>query len=160
MYDPVSDSSNYAILQGRTRNSSTAYYCFINGFKFNDIPDNANVSAFSVKIKCYRSSQQRTGTNYYLRLCSSASWSNAISGTTTSTNVGTSTSTITIPTGNLTWSQIKGYGSGFSIAVPLAGNSGNTPPRIYVYGAEIEVTYTAETVHPTSVSISPASASI
>lgn len=160
MYDPVSDSTDYATLQGRTRNSSTAYYCFINGFEFDDLPSNANVSAFSVKIKCYKNSQQRTGTNFYLRLCSTDSWSNAISGTTTSTNIGTSTNTITIPTGNLTWSQIKNYGSDFSIAVPLAGNSGSTPPRIYVYGAEIEVTYTAETVHPTSVSVSPSTASI
>ena len=153
MYDPVSDTSNYATLQGRTRNSSTAYYCFINGFSFSDLPAGANVSAFSVKIRCYRNSTQRTGTNYYLRLCSSAAWNTAITGTTTSTNVGTTSDVITIPTGNLTWSQITNYGSGFSIAVPLAGTSGSTAPQIYVYGAEIEVTYSAETVHVTGVSL-------
>ena len=162
MYEAISTSdTSYATLQGRTRNSSTAYYCFINNFKLDEVPSNAQVSAISVKIRCYKNSQQRTGTNYYLRLCSSANWNNVISNTTTSTNIGTSTATITIPTGNVTWANIVNtYKTGFSIAVPLAGNSGSNPPRIYVYGAEIEVTYTAETVHVTGVSVSPSTASI
>ena len=155
MYEAISTSdTTYATLQGRTRNSSTAYYCFINNFKLDEVPSNAQVSAISVKIRCYKNSQQRTGTNYYLRLCSSANWNNVISGTTTSTNIGTSTATITIPTGNVTWSNIVNtYKDGFSIAVPLAGNSGSTPPRIYVYGAEIEVTYTAAIVSVTGVTL-------
>ena len=162
MYEAISTSdTTYATLQGRTRNSSTAYYCFINNFKLDEVPSNAQVSAISVKIRCYKNSQQRTGTNYYLRLCSSANWNNVISSTTTSTNISTSTATITIPTGNVTWANIVNtYKDGFSIAVPLAGNSGSTPPRIYVYGAEIEVTYTATTVHVTGVTLNKNSTSI
>ena len=146
MYDPVSDTSDYATLRGRNRNSSTAYYIFINDFQFGSLPDGAVVSSFAIKIRCYRSSNQRTGTNFYLRLSSGSTSGTVISNTTTSTNIGTSASTITIPTGNLTWQQIVNYGSNFSIEVPLASNSGSYP-YVYVYGAEIEVTYTLPTTY-------------
>lgn len=142
MYDPVSDTSDYATLQGRTRNSSTAYYCFINNFQFDDLPSNAVVSDIAVKIRCYRNSYQRTGTNFYLRLSYGSTSGTVVSNTTTSTNIGTTAATIEIPTGSLTWDDMVEYGSDFSIEVPLAGSSGSYAPQIYVYGAEIEVTYT------------------
>ena len=140
MYMNTDDTESYCTLRGRNQNSSTAYYAFIGGFNFGSIPSNAKVSAFTVKIRCYRSSNQRTGTNYYLRLCSSASNNSVISGTTTSTNIGTTASVITIPTGDLTWSMLSGYGSDFCIEVPLSSNS-SSYPYVYVYGAEIDVTY-------------------
>lgn len=158
MYYNTDHTANYATLRGRNSSSNT-YYCFIHGFDFNQIPTNANVSSFAVKIRCYRSSNQRTGTNYDLRLASSPSSSSVISGTTASDAIGTTASVITIPTGNLTWAQIKGYGTNFSIDVVLAANN-SSYPYVYVYGAEIEVTYTAETVHPTGVSVSPSTASV
>lgn len=152
MYNNTDHTSNYATLRGRNRNSSTAYYIFIRGFNFDDVPDNAVVSDFTVKIRCYRSSNQRTGANYYLRLASQASNSYVISNTTTSTNIGTSASVITIPTGDLTWEQLSGYGSNFSIEVPLSSTS-SSYPYIYVYGAEIEVTYTIPTPRTITSSI-------
>lgn len=158
MYYNTDHTANYATLRGRNSSFNT-YYCFIHGFDFNQIPANAVVSSFTVKIRCYRSSNQRTGTTYNLRLASSPSSSSVISGTTASDAIGISASVITIPTGNLTWSQLKRYGTDFSIDVVLAANN-SSYPYVYVYGAEIEVTYTAETVHPTSVSVSPATASV
>ena len=159
MYYDTSHTTDYATLRGRNRNSSTAYYAFIGGFNFDAVPSNATVNSFTVRIRCYRSSNQRTGTNFYMRLTYAHTSGSVISNTTTSTNIGTSVSTITIPTGSLTWSQMVGYGDDFSIEVPLASNSGSYP-YVYVYGAEIEVDYTASTVHPTSVSVSPTTASI
>ena len=153
MYHNTDWSTNYATLRGRN-NSNSTYYCFIHGFDFSQVPSNANVTAFSVKIKCYRSSNQRTGSNYDLRLASTPSSSSVISNTTASTTIGTSASVITIPTGSLTWTQLTNYGTNFSIDVVLASNS-SSYPYVYVYGAEIEVTYTAETIHPTGVSVSP-----
>ena len=158
MYDNTDDTTDYATLRGRNSSSST-YYCFIHGFDFTQIPSNAVVSAFSIKIRCYRSSNQRTGSSYDLRLASSPSSGSVISNTTASTAIGTSASVITIPTGNLTWDTLKSYGTNFSIDVVLASNS-NQYPYVYVYGAEIEVTYSAETVHVTGVSVSPTTASI
>ena len=150
MYNPVTNTSGYASLRGRNRNSSTAYYIFINNFKFDDLPTGATVTAFSVKIKCYRSSNQRTGSNFYLRLSYASTSGSVISGTTTSTDIGTTASTITIPTGNLTWDDIVEYGSTFSIEVPLASNS-SSYPYVYVYGAEIEVTYSMPTPYDITV---------
>ncbi len=158
MYYNTDHTSAYCTMRGRNSSSYT-YYAFINGFNFADIPANATVTAFTVKIRCYRNSYQRTGDTYRLRLCSSASNSSVISGTTTSTEIGTTASVITIPTGSLTWAQLKGYGSGLSIEVVLSSGS-NQYPYVYVYGAEIEVTYSVETVHVTGVTLDKATASI
>ena len=160
MYNNTDNTSNYASLRGRNSSSST-YYAFINGFNFDAVPSGASVTSFSVKIRCYRSSNQRTGTNYNLRLASTASNNNVISNTTASTDIDESVNVITIPTGNLTWTQLSGYGSGFSIEVPLASNA-SSYPYVYVYGAEIEVTYTLSVTeyettitNNSSVSVSP-----
>ena len=150
MYYDTSHTANYASIRGRNSTSNT-YYAFINGFDFNVIPANAVVSAFTVKIRCYRNQYLSTGSSYRLRLASSASNSNVISGTTISTDIGTSAAVITIPTGNLTWAQLKNYGANFSIEIPLHASSSQYP-YCYVYGAEIEVTYTLPTPYDITAS--------
>ena len=158
MYYNTDHTANYCTLRGRNSSSYT-YYAFISGFNFGSVPSNAVVSSFTVKIRCYRSSNQGTGDTYRLRLASSASNNSVISGTTMSSDIGTTVDTYTIPTGSLTWSQLSGYGSSFCIEVPLHATNSQYP-YVYVYGAEIEVTYSTETVHPTGVSVSPTTASI
>ena len=158
MYYNTDHTTNYCSIRGRN-NANSTYYAFINGFNFGDVPSNATVTSFTVKIRCYRNQYLSTGSSYRLRLSSSASSSSALTGTTMSSDIGTTVDTYTIPTGSYTWSQISGYGSNFCIEVPLKSTSSQYP-YLYVYGAEIEVTYSAETVHPTSVSVSPSTASI
>lgn len=155
------DNTSYASLRGRNRNSTTAYYIFIKGFNFGSIPSNATVTSFSVKIKCYKNSYQRTGTDYRPKLASSNNINNVIANTTLDTDITTTTggTKYTIPTGNLTWSTLSGYGANFSIVIPLSSTS-SSRPYVYVYGAEIEVTYSTGTVHTTGVSVSPTTASI
>ena len=166
MYNNTDNSSNYASLRGRNNSTTTAYYIFIKGFNFDDIPSSATVTNFEVKIKCYKNSYQRTGDNYRLRLASTTSINNVISNSITSTEISTSASIITIPTGSLTWDTLKSYGSNFSIVVPLSSTS-SSRPYIYVYGAEINVTYTTlpsytvtASSEVTGVTVSPASQSI
>lgn len=158
MYNNTDHSSGYATLRGRAgRSSNSTYYAFINGWNFDNVPSNATVTEFTVKIKAYRGSYQATGnTNYRISLASQASNSYKIGNTTLSEDITTSTSgdVYTIPTGSLTWSQIVGYGSGFSIDIPLRNSSTSSSnyPYVYVYGAEIEVTYTLpnpRTITPT-----------
>ena len=122
MYNNTDNTSSYASLRGRNSNTTTAYYIFLRGFNFDDVPANASVTSFEVKIRCYRNSYQRTGNNYRLRLASTTSINDVISGSTTSTEIGTTASTITIPTGDLTWSTLKSYGDNFSIVIPLSSS--------------------------------------
>ena len=140
MYYNTDHTASYCSIRGRNSSSST-YYCFIHGFNFDDVPSEATVTSFSVKIRCYRSSNQNTGTSYNLRLASQASSSYVISNTTASNTIDTTASIITIPTGSLTWDTLSGYGSGFSIDVVLRSTD-SSYPYVYVYGAEIEVNYT------------------
>ena len=161
MYYNTDHTANYCSIRGRNSSSST-YYAFIKGFNFDDVPSNAVVSSFSVKIRCYKNSYLQQGTTYRPRLASSNSNNNVISGTTLESDVTTTSGgtvyTFPLPS-SLTWATLKGYGANFSIEVPLR-SSGNSYPYLYVYGAEIEVTYSVETVHVTGVTLDKATASI
>ena len=164
MYYNTDHTANYCTLRGRTRNNTTTYYAFIRGFNFSSVPTGANVTSFTVKIRAYRNSYQQTGADYRIRLASSPSSSSAIANTTLSSDITTTSggTVYTIPTGSLTWSQISGYGSDFSIEVPLrnTSTSNNRYPYVYVYGAEIEVTYSESTVSVTGVSLDQHTATI
>lgn len=131
------DSTTYATFQTSSSSTSNRYF-YLEGFNFDDIPNNAVVSDFTVKIRGYETGGS-TSTSYAPTLCNGTT---ALSGTTASTNFGTSVNTITIPTGSYTWETLSGYGSNLSIRVNARRSSRNTASYYYIYGAEIEVTYT------------------
>ena len=132
------DSTTYATITN-TNASTSSRYLYIRGFNFSSIPTGAVINSFTVKIKGYESGLA-TSTSYAPRLANGTS---ALSNTTASENFGTSTKTITIPTGALTWEQISStYGSNFTIMVYVRRNNKNTTGYFYCHGAEILVDYT------------------
>jgi len=131
------DSTTYATITN-TYASTSSRYLYLRGFNFDDVPSGATINSFTIKIRGYESGLA-TSTSYAPRLANGTS---ALSNTTASSNFGTSASTITIPTGSLTWSQIVNtYGSDFTIMVYVRRNSRNTTGYFYCYGAEILVDY-------------------
>lgn len=125
-----------------TRAATTSYYVYIKGFNLSSIPDDATNIVFSVRIKGYETGLD-TGTSYSPALVNGTS---VIANTTASTNFGTATKTIMVPTGALTWSQIKGYGSSnFGIMVTIRRAASNTQGYLYIYGADIVVNYEVPT---------------
>lgn len=133
MYTPVS-STTYASLTN-TNASTSYYYCYIRGFNIVEIPVNAIVSSFTVKLRGRASGAY----NSAMYLCN---------GTTTITNAtatqipnSSSAATRTFANGNLTWSDIAGYGRDFGIRINCRRNAKNTQSYYYIYGAEIDVTY-------------------
>lgn len=130
------DSTNYADCT-HSNNNTTAYYVYLKGFNIGSIPSNAVVSAFEVKIKGYES-RLSTSSSYAPALCNNTS---VISGTTASTSFGSSTTTITIPTGSLKWADIVSYGANFGIRIAIRRSNKNQQGHAYIYGAEIDVTY-------------------
>lgn len=136
MYTDTS-STNYATIT-HTTSGTTSYYLYLKGFNVNDVPDNATVSSIVIRIRGYESGLA-TSTSYAPRLYNNTSTITGASAA--SSNFGTSTNTITVPyTG--TWATLKGYGANLGIRLTVRRNSRNTQCYIYVYGAEIEVTYT------------------
>ena len=119
------DSTTYATITN-TNTSTSSRYLYLRGFNFNIIPSGAEVTGFTVKIKGYESVLS-TSTSYAL-----ANGISALSGTTASSNFWSSASTITIPTGALTWTQIVNYGSKFTIMVYVLRNSSNTTGFFYL----------------------------
>lgn len=133
------DSDSTASITCSSKDTS-AHYFYLNGFNLTSIPNTATVSSFTVKVRGYESSLSTSTTSTYL--CCLVNGTSAISGTTASENWSSSAKTITIPTGSLTWSQIYGYGSDFGIRLCYRRSNKNQQGTLYIYGAEIEVTYT------------------
>lgn len=134
MYDDT-DSTTYATVTN-SRASTSSYYIYLRGFNFDDIPAVAVVTAFTVKLKA-RESGVSTSTSYKPYLANGTS---AING---SCDVLTTTATVHTFTGlSADWETIKGYGDKFGIRINCRRASRNTTSYVYIYGAEIEVSYT------------------
>ena len=151
MYNNTDHTANYCSIRGRNSSSSGPYYAFIHGFNINDVPLDAIVSNITVKIRCYKNSYLATGSSYRLRLASTPASASEINNTTMTEDVETTAAVYTIPIGSLSWEDIKRYGSDFSIEVPLMSTA-SSYPYLYVYGAEIEVTYTVPVYHDVTAS--------
>lgn len=120
-----------------TRSSNSTYYAFLRGFNFNDVPSDAVVSSFAIKIKA-SATGHTTSSSYNMSLYNGTT---SITDTYASGRLTTSTTTFTFSIGTLTWDTLKSYGSDFGIRIPLRRASSSTADVVTVYGAEIEVTY-------------------
>ena len=139
------DSTNYATITN-TRSGTSSYYLYIRGFDFGTVPSNATVTGITIKLKAYHSGGN-TSTIYGYNGTSQVSSAGSTTALTTSATVKTFTNT------TINWDTLKGYGNNFGIRINCRRSNRNTTAYIYVYGAEIEVTYSAEDVHVTSVSL-------
>lgn len=129
------DSDTYATIYNRNASTSNRY-CYLRGFNFGDIPSDATVTGFRVLIKG-RESGISTSSSYQPYLANGTS---AING---SVSPFGTTATVKEFTGiSASWATIKGYGANFGIRLNVRRNSRNTAGYMYIYGAEIEVTYT------------------
>ena len=134
MYDNT-DSDSYGQVYN-SRSSTTSYYIYLRGFDFDTIPAAAVVSSFTVSLKA-RQSGVSTSTSYQPHLANGTS---AINGSCTPITTTASVHEFTGVSAN--WDTLKGYGSNFGIRINCRRASRNTAAYMYIYGAEIEVTYT------------------
>ena len=139
MYENT-DSDTYATITNN-QTGTTSYYLYIRGFDFSQLPNEAVVTDWTVKLKA-RESGISTSSSYAPKLCHGTSQitstMSAISSTTTTrefTDVG------------IDWEDVVGYGSDFGIRINCRRSNRNTTGYVYVYGAEIEVTYTIPIYH-------------
>lgn len=139
------DSTTYSQVYN-SRTSTTSYYIYLRGFNFDDVPSNAIINSFSVKLKAYESGVN-TSTNYCPYLCNNTT---TLSGCTSSV-ITTSTQTLTFNC-NLDFDTISGYGDNFGIRINCRRASKNTAGYVYIYGAEIEIDYTIPVYHNITVS--------
>lgn len=148
MYD-VCDSTDYASIRNSRNSTSNTYYCYLRGFDFDSVPSNAIVSGFEIRIRAYES-YMSTSSSYRMSLYDGTT---SISNTTCTSSLSTTAHTYEFPIpSTLTWETLKGYGSDFGIRIPLRRSSTSYNSYVYVYGAEIEVTYTVPVYHAVTVS--------
>lgn len=143
------DSTTYASVRNTRNSTSNTYYCYLRGFNFGDVPSNAEVSGFTIKIKA-NEAYMSTSSSYRMSLYNNTT---SISNTTLTSSLSTSVTTFTFPIpSTLTWETLKGYGANFGIRIPLRRSSTSSNSYVYVYGAEIEVTYTIPVYHNVTLS--------
>jgi len=134
MYDNT-DSTDYATVYN-SRTSTSSYYIYLRGFNFDDIPSGAVVSDFTIKLKA-RESGVSTSSSYKPYL---ANGTTAINGSCNS--ITTTVATHEFSGLSADWDTIRDYGDDFGIRINCRRSSRNTAAYMYIYGAEIEVTYT------------------
>lgn len=129
------DSTTYATITN-TYTSTTSRYVYLRGFNFSDVPSNAIINSFSIKLKG-RESSGSTSTSYRPVLCK---------GTSTYSNAYCDPITTTATTHEFTFTQdyatFADDGDDFGIRINCRRGSRNTTSYHYIYGAEIEVDYT------------------
>ena len=138
------DSTNYGTVQN-TRTATSSYYVYLRGFNFDSVPSNAIVSSIQIKIKAYQSGGN-TSTIYMYNGTSSQ-----VSACGSTTALGTSAQVQTFTNTTIDWDTMKGYGSDLGIRINCRRNNRNTTSYIYIYGAEIDVTYTVPVYHNVTV---------
>lgn len=132
------DSTTYATVTS-SRASTSSYYVYLRGFNFNDIPSDAVVSSFTIKLKA-RETGVSTSSSYQPRICNGTTTLDGTFGT-----IGTTDAVLTCTGITNNFGTIKGYGSDFGIRINIRRASSKTQQYMYISGAEIEVTYTTPT---------------
>lgn len=125
------DSTTYATVTN-SRTSTSSYYIYVRGFNFDDVPSNAIINDFTIRLRGYYSGGYSQ--NMYL-----------YDGTSTSMGSGSSLSSSanTVEfTCNYDWEDVVAAGSDFGIRINCRRSSRNTTSYIYIMGAEIEIDYT------------------
>lgn len=141
------DNTTYATIYN-SRTSTTSYYIYLRGFNFEDIPDSAAINSFAIKLKAYESGVS-TSDSYKPYL---ANGTTAING---SCSAITTSATVHTFTGiSADFATLKSYGDNFGIRINCRRASRNTAGYMYIYGAEIEVTYTLPTPRMITTSLS------
>jgi len=143
------DSTTHGTFTHNRATTNNTYYGYLRGFNFSDVPSNATVTGFTVKIKASATGHTTsTSSSYYMSLVNNTT---QIGSTSASGRLSTSVQTFTFAEGSLTWETIKGYGANFGIRIPMRRAASGTADVVSVYGAEIEVTYTIPVYHDVTV---------
>lgn len=135
------DSTTYATVTN-SRTSTTSYYIYVRGFDFSQVPSDAIVSNVAVHVKVSHSG----GYAQAMYLYDGTSTSYGSSSTTLSTTTTTHTINVTHD-----WADLVAAGSDLGIRINCRRSSRNTTAYVYIYGAEIEVTYTLPVYHSVTV---------
>lgn len=138
------DSGTYATVTN-SRTGTTSYYIYLRGFNFDDVPANAIINSWRVLLKA-RESGVSTSSSYAPKLCHGTSQI-----TSTMTAISTTASVHEFTSVGADWEDIVGYGDTFGIRINCRRSSRNTTGYMYIYGAEIEVTYTVPVYHSVTI---------
>lgn len=140
------DNTTYATVMN-SRTSTTSYYIYLKGFNFSDIPSDAIINSFTVKLKAYERGISTSSTYSPVLV------NNTTTITSTCSAISTTAQTLTFTGVSADWDTIVGYGSNFGIRINCRRASRNRTGYMYIYGAEILVDYTIPIYYTVSTTI-------
>ena len=130
-------STNYATIQN-TRTSTTVYYIYLHDFNLSDIPSNAVVNSYTVRLKAYESGASTSSTYRPVVTTNDNTSTSSYYGYASALSTSASVCEFTM---DATWAELAAEGNDLSIRVSNRRSSRNTTSYVYIYGAEIEVDY-------------------
>lgn len=137
------DSTTHGTVTHERASTNSTYYMYLRGFNFNDLPSEAEVSDFTIKLKASATGHTTsTSTYYYMTLAKGTA---EIDSTYADGRLSTTTGIFTFSKGRLEWNYLVTNGETFGIRIPLRRASSSVEDVVSIYGAEIEVTYTLPT---------------
>lgn len=140
MYDDTSSGTYATVTNSRT--STTSYYIYLRGFDLSVVPSDAIVQDVAVRVKARHSGGYAQAMYLY-------------DGTGTSLGSSSTTLSTTATTHEINtthdWADLVAAGSDLGIRINCRRGSRNTTGYVYVYGAEIEVTYQLPVYHDVTV---------
>ena len=139
------DSTNYGTVTN-TRSGTSSYYIYLRGFNFDSVPSDANVSSIAIKLKAYHS-----GGNTGTIGCYDGTTSVSSAGTGTALGTTSNPSAITFTNTTIDWNTLKNCGEDFGIRINCRRSNRNNTAYVYIYGAEIVVTYTVPVYYNVTV---------
>lgn len=142
MYADTSSDTYATVTNSRT--SISSYYIYVSGFDFSAVPSDATVTSFSVRCKARHSGGYAQALNLY-------DGSLGFTIGSSSTTLSTTATTHTIDAIR-TWDELVEIGSNLRIRINCRRGNSNTTSYVYIYGAEIEVTYTVPVYHTVTIS--------
>ncbi len=138
------DSTTFATIES-TFDSTASRYVYLRGFNFDAVPNDATVTGFTIKFNAYTQGGKTSKIYAY-----NGTTQVSAAGSATGLNSSVSARLHTFTDTTIDWETLKGYGSNFGIRFNCGRTYANTKSFVYLYGAEIEVTYTrvgSETIY-------------
>lgn len=148
--DNTSSSARLTLASNRSSTRTSTMYLEFNKSALDDIPSGATINSVTANVRYY------VNNTTYVTAISVQLHANTTAKGNAVTTRSTSSAKYAITPGSWTLAELKTA----RLYISATHNASTSTAYLYLYGADITITYTAEDVHPTSVTLDHNTASL
>lgn len=148
--DNTSSSARLTLASNRSSARTSTMYLEFDKSGLSSIPSGATINSISANVRYY------VNNTTYVTAVSLQLYSDTTEKGSAVTTRSTSSAKYAITAGTWTRSDLDNI----RLYISATHNTSTSSAYLYLYGADVTINYTAEDVHPSSVSVSPSTASV